>query len=389
MSITKLNNSRLVAIPTLAVILALLAACGGHDTEQEQNRNSFVFGDDLFVSGLEVEPSGDNVENLYLAGEHLVSDIAINDSAYAAGRSINLRGDIGDNVHAAGMDVVVTSAVQGDAKLTGYNVWLAGDLGGDLIAAGYRITVDAPVAGYALLSGKRVNINNVIAGDLSLTAGQVNFGPEARVGGKLLIYERDEGSVQVPEFVADASQIERRKLADYRRGHDLLNFAGAALALAAWIVVVALLAASLAAFAPSYAATLRERSRGAPFKTLGLGCVGLSLAFGSVLVLALSIIGAVLIPVVVVLTLLGLLLAYILGAYLLGEWARVLIKKPQAEKFLQHLLTAAIGATLISALGFVPLLGWLLVFALVLLGVGVLTAKVIGYFAAKRAVVDS
>ena len=378
MLMPKLSRARQALCALL--LLPLLIACGSSDqrTDDGDGPARFVFGDDVFLSGLEVRAAGEGIASLYMSGEDLLSEVGISDSVYAAGRTIELLGAIGGNVHAAGMDVRVAGPVAGDAKLTGYDVELKASLGGDLLASGFRIAIDAPVAGYALLSGRNIDINSVINGDLSVYGQNVNFGPEARVLGKLLIYERDAGSVQVPDYVADLSQIERRSWRDHRRGNDFFDFFGAFAAFIGWIVFVTVLATLAAVLAPNYLIALRTSLKAAPFKTLGYGCFGLSAALGSVVVLGLTVVGAVLIPLVVLVVMLNLLAAYALVAYWLGELAWSAVRKNQAQSFVQRLLTALVGAVLISILGLIPVLGWIAVFVLILMAMGVFATRIMG-----------
>ena len=368
----------LCALFSSALLLPLLVACGSSDEQREGASARFVFGDDVFIGGLEVRATGDDIASLYMSGEDLLSEVAVSDSVYAAGRTIDLLGTVGGNVHAAGMDVSVAGSVAGDAKLTGYDIELKGSLGGDLLASGFRISIDAPIAGYALVSGKNININSVINGALGVAGRNVSFGPEARVLGKLLIYERDVGSVQVPDYVADESQIERHSMRDYRRSSDFFDFFGALAAFLGWIVFITVLATLSAVLAPGYLSTLRVKFKSAPFKTLGYGCFALSAALGSVLVLAFTIVGVVLIPLIVLIVMLSILAAYALGAYWLGELALSLARKTQAQSFGQHLLTAGVGSVLISILGLIPVLGWLAVFALILMAIGIFATKLLG-----------
>ena len=374
------KNLSLLRLRALSlIILAPLWLSSCERSESGDGPAKFFLGDDLFVSGLDVRLSDDEFDSLYISGEDLVSEANISGSAYGAGRHVNLRGDIGKDVYAAGMDVIIEGAVNGDAKLTGYDVVLLGDLAGDLLASGFKINIEAPVAGYALLSGKRVSLNSAISGDLALTAESISFGPGARVDGKLILYQSDSNEIVVPEYVIPESRIERRSLDDYRnrRGFGVVKFLQSALALAAWIVAIALAGAILAALAPNYLLSIRERITAKPFRTLGWGFIAISLATGSIIVLALTIIGVVLIPVVVLITLVALLLAYIIGIYILGSLALALAKKPKPETFLQHIIAAGIGALLATAIAFIPWLGWLLLLALVLIGIGAMSAKIL------------
>ena len=373
------KNISLLRLRALSlIILAPLWLSSCERSDSEDGPAKFFLGNDLFVSGLDVRLSDDEFDSLYISGEDLISEANISGSAYGAGRHVNLRGDIGKDVYAAGMDVIIEGAVSGDAKLTGYDVVLLGDLAGDLLASGFKINIEAPVSGYALLSGKRISLNNIISGDLALAAESISFGPGARIDGKLILYQSDSNDIVVPEYVIPENRIERRSLDDYRnrRGFGVVKFLQSSLALAAWIIAIALAGAILAALAPNYLSSIRERITAKPFRTLGWGFIAISLATGSIIVLALTIIGVVLIPVVVLITLVALLLAYIIGIYILGSLALALAKKPKPETFLQHIIAAGIGALLATAIAFIPWLGWLLLLALVLIGIGAMTAKI-------------
>jgi cytoskeletal protein CcmA (bactofilin family) len=361
----------------LALIFGLLA---GAATAQDETR--FTIGGDTFAAGRTVVSDATGGDDLFAAGQSVRANSDLTGSVYAAGQDVSVTGSVGGDVHVMGQTVTVTGDVLGDVSVAGQDLRIDGALGGDLRAAGSVVEIAGPVAGYAILGGETVRIDGEVAGDVMLGAERAMFGPGARIGGTLTLFEDDIGDLVVPESVISEDRITRRELEDWEAQRmpqvvpsvgDLVGrFLGG-------VVMVALLAALIAALIPERLAEMRRTVLAAPFRTLGVGFVTQSAIVGSVFVVGMTLIGLVLVPGILLLAGASALAGYVVGAYAFGVGLLLLIGREEPDTLAERAIAAGAGALVAGLLALVPFLGWLFVFVLSLAGIGAIMAVIIGW----------
>lgn len=341
-------------------------------------------GGDRFAAGKTVDFNAiEGIDDLFLAGEVVRVSSAPGGSAHLVGRRLRIGAPVPDALYAAGFDVELDAPVQGDVTLFGYTVEIRGAVGGDLRAGGSDLTLAAPVSGYALLTGEHVQISAAISGDAVVTARRVEFRDGARVDGALTLYVPDPDDVTVPETVATADRVTVQRIEDFEHGGlpglgdprpsiwtVLGSFVGG-------VIVVGLAAALALALAPDRVRAWRKLALARPGRALLSGFVLTSALAGSGLVLALTLVGILLIPPILLITGLILFAGYVLGVYVLGAGVWQGFGKTIPDSFPGRFGIAALGAVLTGIAALVPILGWLFVMGLTLLGVGVLGASVL------------
>lgn len=126
-------------------------------------------------------------------------------------------------------------------------------------------------------------------------------------------------------------------------------------------------------FFPRRLEAMRASVSGAFWQTSLLGVVGLSLLFGAVPVVALTIVGLPFVPIFLLAIVVAWTLSYALGAYAVATrlWFG-LGGDPEAGTF-QRLAVFALAIIAIALLNFIPLVGWVANYTLVLLGLGAIT----------------
>ena len=362
---------------SFALILGLVA---GMATAQEETRISI--GDDTFLAGRSVTFDAQGTDDLFVAGQRVRAESDLTGSVYAIGQDVALEGAVGGDVHAMGQTVTLTGDIAGDASIAGQDLRVTGALGGDLRAGGSAVEIAGPVAGYAILGGETVRIDAEITGDVILGAESVRFGPGARIGGTLTLFEDDIGDLEVPDSVISEDRITRREFEDWE-GHQMPRVVPSARDLAGrfigGVVMVALLAALIAALIPERLAEMRRTVLAAPFRTLGVGFVTQSAIVGSVFVVAMTLIGLVLVPGILLLAGLSALAGYVVGAYAFGVGLLLLIGREEPDTLAERAIAAGAGALVAGVLGLVPFLGWLFVIALSLAGIGAIVAAITGW----------
>ncbi|SFP19636.1 hypothetical protein [Tranquillimonas alkanivorans] len=354
----------------LRYILFLLLFLTGAAQAQET-----ALGGDVFRAGQTVIFDGTEADDLFLAGERVTAAGPITGSAHLAGRYVTAAAEVGRDLYAAGFEVTVDGPVEGDATLAGYRIEVDGTVGGDLRASASSVTVTAPVAGYALLGGEEVRIASAIAGDLMVTGERLAFGPDASVGGTVTVFEEEPGALEVPESVAPADRIVRRALpdweaetADFRPA--LVDGRWVVLQFLGGVVVVTFLAALVAALLPRRLAAMRERLLEAPFRSLWIGFLSISVLVGAGFVVALTLIGLLVTPALLLAAGLAGFVGYVIGVYSFGVWLLKLAGRHVPDGFGDRALAAGVGALAAAILALVPFLGWLFVLGLTLAGTG-------------------
>lgn len=363
-------------------IATFFCLLGATSALAQQDEARFTIGGDTFLAGRSIVHDTPGGDDLFAAGQRLRAAADLTGSVYLAGQDVSIDGAVGGDIHAMGQTVTVAGDVAGDASLAGQDLRVIGGVGGDLRIAGSIVEVLGPVAGYAILGGERVRLASEVAGDVILGAERVEFDPGARIGGTLTIFEDDIGDTVVPETVIPAERITRREFEEWQpqtmprmvptAGELIGRFLGG-------VIMVALLAALVAALIPDRLAEMRRTILGTPFRTLGVGFVAQSAIIGSVVVVALTLIGLLLVPGILLLAGASALAGYVVGAYAFGVGLLLLIGRDEPDTLPERAIAAGAGALVAGLLALVPFLGWLFAVALSLAGIGAIVGAITGW----------
>jgi cytoskeletal protein CcmA (bactofilin family) len=329
-------------------------------------------GGDIYGGGSTLVLADTAAHDVFLAAQDTSLAVPITGSAHMAGQTVTIAQTVAGNAYAAGQTVTLSGAVTGNATLAGQTV-ATGDIGGNLRAFGQSVAVNGSVGGAALIAAQSVGFNGAIAGDVAVNASKIDFGPAARIAGKLTIYHSDPASITVPDGVMPAERISRKTVEEWSEDAPTsIGMTRGAIwrGLVSTIVVVTVLAAILAALIPAKLSQMRSTFLARPFRSFWFGFLTLSAAIGAAVVLAMSLIGLLAMPLSIVLAILLGFTGYIVGAYALGVGLLGLIGREVPGAWIERALAAAVGAIVIAAVGLVPFAGWLVVLAVTLTGLG-------------------
>ena len=325
-------------------------------------------GRDLFASGGSVALQGRVEQDTHVSGFSIDVEAETLGSVYAAGATVTLRAAIGQDLSAAGFTVRTAPAaiVQGNARLAGGSVTIDGPVKGSLIAAGGEVILNAP-----------------IDGDVWLVGQSVSFGANARISGTLRYSAPEAVSIPAGVIAADRVSFEKidrsemmQDMRDDWRDRDFVVlptfmslFAGFLVTLAFFVV----LGAIFLAFLPRQVEALRGSAQARAGLTLLSGVIGLSVLFGLIPISIMTLVGIPLVPFVILALIVLWTLGYILGAYVVAMRLLDAFGGPETPGLPVRLFALALGVTVIAVLNFIPFIGWLANFVLVLLGVGAMT----------------
>ncbi len=345
-----------------------------------------------------VEVGGD----WFVTGSAVTAPSDIKRDLLAFGGSVTVAQDVAEDLHAMGFDVEIDGSVTGDVLAAGASVSLDGDVGGDFTAsaltlrigpgseiagnarlAAASVIINGPILGALVAAGAEVELNAPVMGDVVLTGDDIRFGPDARIDGQLTYYNVDQ--IDVPERVISPDRVryeavpKREMLRDF--GDDWQDW-GSPVKLTPWAIIggflinlglFILIGALFLSLAPKTVRRLRRTAETRPGLVILTGAIGLSILFGSIPIAVLSIVGLPLVPIILLLIVLMWFLGYILGAYVMAMRILRSFGAEESPGMAMRLLALAIGITLVALLNFIPFIGWMINFALVLFGVGAIT----------------
>lgn len=352
-----------------------------------------------------VEIGGD----IFVSGTTITQPVLAERDLIAIGASVSLSSDVAEDVHAVGFDVEIDGIVGGDVVAAGASVSVDGPVAGDVTAsaltlrsgpraeiggnarfAGATVTIDGPIRGALVAAGGEVILNAPVAGDVVLTSPNITFGPNALIDGTLT-YISDE-RMDVPERVISADRVLFELASNSEMWRDIRNDWDdwdSPIEVSPWAVIGGLLVnlglfiligAVFLTLAPGTIRRLRRSADARPGMVMLTGTIGLSILFGSIPVGVLSIVGVPLVPIMLLLIITVWVLGYILGAYVVAMRVMRGLGSAESPTIVMRLLALGGGITFAALLNFIPVVGWMANFALVLLGAGAITTALFNSF---------
>lgn len=361
-----MNPKRFTVLLTLVLVLVGVAPLVAQESgeavtvEEKVERNQYLAGGAVDVLGA---VNGD----VLAAGGRVTIEGAVSGDVMAAGGSVSVRGDVADDVRLAGGDVTLLSAVGNDAVAAGGRVLLGPGttVGGRAMLAGASIEVRGHVEGELRAAGRRILVDGTVRKNAELAGRRVELGPNAVIEGDLTYYSARPAIIDDDARVMGV--ISQRPYPGPRPPSQAMEAAVRTLLL----VTLAVTGLVLYLLFPRFAVTAGSTLRRAPWTSLGLGFFGFFIIPALIAVLWLSLIGVSLALLVMAFYFILLVTGFLTGAFALGDGVllRMVRKEPEPSKGTR---AAALLLSLLALmlLGFVPLLGGLFMFAVLLLGLG-------------------
>ena len=359
----------------LAIMLIESGVASAENTLVENGGDTFIAGGtvtqtveasgDVFVAGRSATVLGNTDADLHVSGFDVVVGADSAEDTYAAGFTVTIKGEIGDDLSAIGFNVRTegTARVSGNARL-----------------AGATVVIDGPVDGTLTITGRDVVLNAPVLGDARIMAATIEFGPDASIGGRLT-YSSDP-QIDIPERVIPAARVtyEDPSVAEFWDAMGNIkempiapSFASMLFGFLVTLLFFVLLAAIALGFFPKRVSWLRKTIGAAPWRTLLQGVIGLSMLFGSILVTGLTIVGLPFVPFALLAIVVIWTLAYALGAYAVAMRLWVGFGNNPDPQIPVRLAVFAAAIIVVTLLNYIPFVGWVANYTLVLLGVGAMT----------------
>src|SRR2546426_2051425 len=322
----------------------------------------------------------------------------INDDIYAAGGTISIDGNVNGSVIAAGGTITVSGTVSRDVMVGGGTINVTGKVGGSIRAAGGNLTISGPVEQDVVITGGTVDIASggtigrglVIAGGTA-TVAATGARPMTLGAGDGTLRGRGGGDVRgsVDRLRLDGAQIGGNL--DYTSDNSVVLANGASVAgtttrhtptergtggvaggFLGWLrglIGIFALGVLLLLLLPRFSTRSIDTLRAEPSASLGIGAAILGvtpivalLVFVVGLLLGGWWLGLLLVP----LWILALAIGYVVSGFLLG---RLIFARLGWGQY--HDVLALLGGLFVlTVVGLVPLIGWLVSLAAFVAGAG-------------------
>ncbi|WP_458207219.1 bactofilin family protein [Haladaptatus sp. NG-SE-30] len=296
----------------------------------------------------------------------------------ATAGTVVIRGTVNGDLTAFAGNVLVAQSgtISGDLSALAGNVRIEGNVAGNVEAGGGNLVVAQPgrIGGTLEGSAGSTLLAGTITGDVQVVSETLQVAETADIGGDLVYdagtFERAQGASIAGTVRQDESLVDVGPAPAPR----VPNWVGALYG----FFVNLLLGAILLAVFPTFSDRVSERARGDPVLSAGVGLLLLVLVPILLIVFAITIIG---IPI----SLLGALLfaillwaATIYGAFTVGVWLLSLADERN------RWLALVVGLLVIALLSQIPILGGLVQFIVLLLGLGALAMAIRAHYRGRR-----
>jgi cytoskeletal protein CcmA (bactofilin family) len=316
----------------------------------------------LHVAAGTINIGGGVSGDVYAAGGTISSIGAISGDVGVVGGSVQVLGPVSGDVRSIAGQVTLNSRIEGDVVVAGgtLHVLPGATIAGDLTVAGGQVIVDGTVRGSALIVGGQTTLNGVIAGSVDVRSSErLMIGSGARIAGPLSYRAPAEATIAEGALLSGGvTYTEMAKMrfnaeAPKQLGWALVS-ALTAIRLLSLLVLTALLLWLWRRQSLALVVNARDNFTG----SLGRGIVYLLLTPVAVVLLAVSIIGMFPAMLTGMLYCTAIILSRAFAGMLFGSWLMAKWKKSSVL----HLdwVSGLGGVVVLSLLGLVPVLGWLL-----------------------------
>ena len=231
-------------------------------------------------------------------------------------------------------------------------------VGGNALFAGGMVTINGTVNGDLKAAGGTVTISGTIHGNVDVEADQVVVSSGARIDGNLNYRSPDKGRISKDAVIRGKSSYTVRQ---YYRPHPAARFLSVITFSVAGIVFLLVF--------PGFTQATTSKMAAQFWKNLGLGFALLVATPVAVVLLMVSFVGIWVGLPLLAIYLVSLILAYILAAfYVAGTGARLLRFEIGSRG--RMIVALIVALLLLTALRFIPVLGGLITFLLMLTALG-------------------
>lgn len=318
------------------------------------NIDADLLGDALIIGG-ELDIRGTVDKDLFAVGGTIKLSSNISDDARVAGGRVEIDSRIGDDLFVSGGDVRLSSAtyVDGDA-------WIAGG----------NVVVDATVAGDLRVGAGDLQLSGTVLGDVLVEAGTVELLDGSVIEGDLVYSSPEPGAIHEKVLIHGKTEYSKADWQPDYQGNSVF-------------FVITMLVAS-AVFYRLFPQTIQASAAfisSDPWPCLWKGFVFLFITPILAVLLMAIVLGLWVGLVMLALYFITLLLGYLVAVFFIGSWLAEKLNW-DISSYGKRVLSALAGIVLLVLLSYLPLVGGLIGFLALLIGVGAMITQARKFYSA-------
>lgn len=337
--------------------------------------SSFSFA--MQQSGETVMQRSNIEDDFYAAGDSVDINAMITGDVVTAGGELYIGHDIKGDVLAAGGTVQLRGDIQDDVRVAGGQIFIDANIGDDLIVGGGKVDVSASatVGGEAWLSGGDIRVagtvnRNLIAGagsirlsgtvhgDVQLEAGEVHILQGAVIDGDLFYRSPQEATIHPDAIISGNVTFEQVEWDHSSKGVSIFFF-----------ITMAVAAIVLFKLFPGFTLSAVARITATPLNTLAAGLLVLIVMPVIGVLLVSTIVGVWVGLSIMALYFVTLITGFLVACFFVGDWAAMRLNRDVSTTG-RRLISVSLAILVLSFVKYIPVAGGLILFALLLSGLG-------------------
>lgn len=316
--------------------------------------------DDLYTGGGTVNITKPVKGDVIVGGGTVTIDTEVTGDVIVVGGTVNIRGSVGDDVRVAAGQVNIEGTVGDDVIAMAGMVTIMSDslVKGDVVAMGGEVALVGRINGRVRVNTEELILEGIIDGDAELRyAHEFIPGDKAKIGGKLTYWAPGEN----PQLVAIASS------AVFNKYIPPAGAKGFGITVLIWEYLALLfLGGMLIVFLPKFLPRTVQDIKRDWGKDLWRGFLVLVAMPALALLALITVVGWPIAMLLLLGYMSSLLVSSVVGAMYVGS---LVVKFDTASK-ISIFGSFAVGLAIYVLLDVIPVIGWLLKFIMILLGLG-------------------
>ena len=317
-------------------------------------------GDDYYAAGNTVDINTVISGDVVVAGGDVFIGHDIEGDAMVAGGSVNLRGSIQDDVRTAGGDITVAANIGDDLIASGcrINVSTVSTIGGDAWLAGGDVRVAGTVNKDLVIAAGSIRLSGTVHGDVRLEGGDIQILEGAIINGNLHYRSPHEASIHSAAKIAGKVTYEQVEWDHSHKGTGIF-----------FVITMIVASFSLYKLFPGFTMSAVAKISSDPLKSIGAGFLVLIIAPVTAALLMAIVLGIWVGLSIMALYLVALAVGFLVACFFVGDWAARRFDKDVSTTG-RRFVSVALAILVLGFLKYIPLIGGLLIFALLLSGLG-------------------
>lgn len=186
-----------------------------------------VINSDYFGTGETVIISGTVNGDVYAFGGKIIVDGVVNGDLIAAGGTVDINGRVEQDARIGGGQISINGPIGRNLTVGGGSINLSqsSKIGGSLVAGGGSLNISAPITKGATIGGGSINLANSIGGDVNIGADQILLTSPTKINGNLNYWSSENINTQPEASVSgkithnypqknDFNKVETKKAAE-------------------------------------------------------------------------------------------------------------------------------------------------------------------------------